>query len=108
MACLVHAAARQHHLHRGKARRTNRFTTRLRRRFWNTVNGTALNCIDTGSQVCNLVWSKNVNEIVSTHGYSQNQVVVWKYPSLTKLVSVGAWVSRTVIHTSMGRSQQHA
>ena len=40
------------------------------------------------SQVCNLVWSKNVNEIVSTHGYSQNQVVVWKYPGMTKLVSV--------------------
>ena len=25
------------------------------------------------AQVCNLVWSRNVNEIVSTHGYSQNQ-----------------------------------
>lgn len=24
-------------------------------------------------KVCNLVWSRNVNEIVSTHGYSQNQ-----------------------------------
>ena len=41
----------------------------------------------THTQVCNLVWSKNVNEIVSTHGYSQNQVVVWKYPGMTKLVS---------------------
>jgi hypothetical protein len=24
-------------------------------------------------QVCNLSWSRNVNEVVSTHGYSQNQ-----------------------------------
>ena len=31
--------------------------------------------------MCNLVWSKNVNEIVSTHGYSQNQIVVWRYPN---------------------------
>ncbi|GAB2212542.1 hypothetical protein Droror1_Dr00020515, partial [Drosera rotundifolia] len=53
-------------------------------RFWNTTNGSQLNNIDTGSQVCNLAWRKNVNEIVSTHGYSQNQVMVWKYPSLTK------------------------
>ena len=30
------------------------------------------------SQVCNLMWSKNVNEIVSTHGYSLNQIIVWK------------------------------
>jgi len=34
---------------------------------------------DTGSQVCNLLWSVNTNELVSTHGYSQNQIVVWKY-----------------------------
>lgn len=42
----------------------------------------------SGSQVCNLSWSKNVNEIVSTHGYSQNQIVVWKYPSMTKLTTL--------------------
>ncbi|GAB2299797.1 Protein FIZZY-RELATED 3 [Dionaea muscipula] len=57
-------------------------------RFWNTTNGNQLNSMDTGSQVCNLAWSKNVNEIVSTHGYSQNQVMVWKYPSLTKVATL--------------------
>jgi len=44
--------------------------------------------IDTGSQVCNLLWSKNVNEIVSTHGYSLNQIVVWKFPSMDKIVTL--------------------
>lgn len=29
-----------------------------------------------------------MNEIVSTHGYSQNQVVVWKYPTMTKLATL--------------------
>nr|POE61462.1 protein fizzy-related 3 [Quercus suber] len=43
-----------------------------------------------GSPVCNLAWSKNVNEIVSTHGYSQNQIMVWKYPSMTKTIVTGA------------------
>ncbi|GBF91790.1 hypothetical protein Rsub_04895 [Raphidocelis subcapitata] len=57
-------------------------------RFWNSATGAALSCVDTGSQVCNLAWSKNVNEIVSAHGYSQNQVVVWKYPSMTKLATL--------------------
>ena len=42
----------------------------------------------TGSQVCNLSWSKNVNEIVSTHGYSQNQIIVWKHPTMTKLATL--------------------
>ncbi|KAM7262734.1 hypothetical protein ACFE04_000417 [Oxalis oulophora] len=57
-------------------------------RFWNTTNGHQLNSIDTGSQVCNLSWSKNVNEIVSTHGYSQNQIMVWKYPSMAKVATL--------------------
>ncbi|KAK7285214.1 hypothetical protein RJT34_19976 [Clitoria ternatea] len=57
-------------------------------RFWNTTNGHQLNCVDTGSQVCNLAWSKNVNELVSTHGYSQNQIMVWKYPSLAKVATL--------------------
>lgn len=33
------------------------------------------------------MWSRNSNELVSTHGYSggpvQNQIHVWKYPSMT-------------------------
>ncbi|KAL5599015.1 hypothetical protein BROUX41_003667 [Berkeleyomyces rouxiae] len=56
--------------------------------FHDTINGTVTNQIDTGSQVCNIAWSKNSNEIVSTHGYSQNQIVVWKYPSMTQVASL--------------------
>lgn len=36
-------------------------------------------------QVCNLAWSKNVNELVSTHGFSQNQIIVWRYPTMSKV-----------------------
>lgn len=37
-----------------------------------------------------------MNEIVSTHGYSQNQVVVWKYPSMTKLTTLTGHSSRVL------------
>lgn len=57
-------------------------------RFWNTLSGSSLNKIDTGSQVCNLAWSQNCNEIVSTHGYSLNQIVVWRYPSMSKVTTL--------------------
>lgn len=56
-------------------------------RFWNTLESTLLNEIDSGSQVCNLQFSKNVNELVSTHGYSQNQIIIWKYPQSFMLIS---------------------
>lgn len=57
-------------------------------RFWNCLTGVPLHKVDTGSQVCNLMWSKNVNEIVSTHGYSLNQVIVWRYPTMQKIATL--------------------
>ncbi|KAL3798307.1 hypothetical protein ACHAW5_010644 [Stephanodiscus triporus] len=57
-------------------------------RFWNCLTGHGINSIDTGSQVCNLAFSKNCNELVSTHGYSLNQIVVWKYPSMQKIATL--------------------
>jgi len=47
-----------------------------------------MNAIETGSQVCNLLFSKNANEIVSTHGYSDNAIVIWKYPSMKKIATL--------------------
>lgn len=29
-----------------------------------------------------------MNELVSAHGYSQNQIIVWKYPSMAKLATL--------------------
>lgn len=57
-------------------------------RFWNTLTGQSLQYVDTGSQVCNLAWSKHSNELVSTHGYSQNQILIWKYPSMVQLAKL--------------------
>ncbi|TVU37041.1 hypothetical protein EJB05_19008, partial [Eragrostis curvula] len=46
--------------------------------------------------VCNLAWCKNVNEIVSTHGYSQNQIMVWKYPSMSKVATLTGHTMRVL------------
>lgn len=54
-------------------------------KFWNTNSGAVLNSIDTGSQVCSLLWSKHQREICSSHGFSENQLILWKYPSMTKI-----------------------
>jgi cell division cycle 20-like protein 1 (cofactor of APC complex) len=74
-------------------------------RFWNTLNGSRLQAIDTGSQVCNLMWSKNSNEVVSTHGYSLNQIIVWKYPTMTKLATLTGHTYR-VLYLAMSPDGQ--
>eukprot|EP01067_Filipodium_phascolosomae_P002170 Filipodium_phascolosomae@DN2316_c0_g1_i4.p1 len=65
-------------------------------RLWNCTNNTSIGATDTGSQVCNMHWSKNVNEIVSSHGYSLNQIVVWKFPSMFKVAVLPGHSSRVL------------
>jgi cell division cycle protein 20 (cofactor of APC complex) len=57
-------------------------------RMWNTATGACLNAVDTKSQVCQLLWSTNYRELISSHGFSQNQLTVWKYPSMTKVAEL--------------------
>ena len=57
-------------------------------RFWNTSTFKNILKYDTGSQVCNLVFSKTSNELISTHGFSLNQINVWKLPYMQKIATL--------------------
>ncbi|KAJ2747108.1 substrate-specific activator of APC-dependent proteolysis [Coemansia sp. BCRC 34301] len=65
-------------------------------RLWNTHEGTALGSHDTRSQVCNLSWSHDGDELVSTHGYSENHVVVWKYPAMHPIALLSGHTKRVL------------
>jgi len=69
-------------------------------RFYNTLTGAVVNTIDTKSQVCSLVWSKTEKEILSSHGFSQNQLTVWKYPTMVKVGELTGHTER-VLHTAL-------
>ena len=58
-------------------------------KFWNTHTGACLNSVDTGSEVSALLWSKNNRELLSSHGFAQNQLTLWKYPSMVKMAELG-------------------
>ena len=68
--------------------------------FWNTTTGALLQEIDTNSQVCSLVWSKHEKEILSSHGFTQNQLTLWKYPSMVKVSELTGHQSR-VLHLAV-------
>jgi len=75
-------------------------TADRRIKFWNTLTNECIKSIDTGSQVCNLMFSKNVNELVSTHGYSLNQINIWSYPRIHKIATLTGHTYR-VLYLSM-------
>lgn len=39
-------------------------------------------------QISSLVFAPNYKELVSAHGYAHNNVVIWKYPSLSKVAEL--------------------
>jgi WD40 repeat protein len=48
-------------------------------KFWNTNEMKMVDSIDTTSQVCDIAFSRITNEFVTTHGYSENLILVWDY-----------------------------
>ncbi len=68
-------------------------------RFRNTLTGETLRSVDTGSQVCNLIFGKTINELVSTHGYSFNEINIWKYPKMEKVSTLMGHTMRVLYLT---------
>jgi len=69
-------------------------------RIWNTTNMNQLHSMDTGSQVSSIVWNSEYRELISGHGFSQNQLTVWKYPSLAKVADLTGHTSRILLLVS--------
>lgn len=65
-------------------------------KFWNVNNGQLMNSVDTKSQVCGLLFSKNYKELISAHGYVNNQLTIWKYPSMTKQIDLMGHTGRVL------------
>jgi cell division cycle 20, cofactor of APC complex len=66
-------------------------------KFWNMSTGQCINSVDTNSQVCSILWSKHDKELVTSHGFSKNQLTVWKYPTMSKIAELSGHTSR-VLH----------
>jgi len=73
--------------------------------FWNSTTGARVNSIETGSQVTTLRWSNSYKEIVSSHGFPNNELCVWSYPSLVKCAEIPAHEAR-VLHSTLSPDGQ--
>jgi len=53
--------------------------------LWNASSGRLLMAADAESQVTGIAWGQQEKELVTAHGYSRNQLSLWKSPTLVKL-----------------------
>lgn len=63
-------------------------------RFYNSSNGECINKINTKSQISSVIWSKQNEEVLSSHGHSKHQISVWNYKDLSKIADLTGHESR--------------
>jgi len=69
-------------------------------RFYNTSNRELVRAVPTNSQVCSLQWSRSSRELISAHGFSQNQITLWEYPHMSRTAELTGHTAR-VLHTAL-------
>jgi cell division cycle 20-like protein 1 (cofactor of APC complex) len=65
-------------------------------KLWNTNTMKMVESIDTTSQVCNILFSKTTNEFISTHGYSENLILLWDYKTLEVIATLKGHKDRVI------------
>lgn len=53
-----------------------------------STSSLCLHGISASLQVCSILWSTTYKEFISGHGFAQNQLVIWKYPTMAKVTEL--------------------
>ena len=69
-------------------------------KFWDSVSGNSLSTLHTGSQVTSIKFSKSCKEFITSHGYAENKMCIYKYPNLQLVGDVEGHESR-ILHTAL-------
>eukprot|EP00826_Nyctotherus_ovalis_P004540 TRINITY_DN10993_c0_g1_i2.p1 TRINITY_DN10993_c0_g1~~TRINITY_DN10993_c0_g1_i2.p1 ORF type:complete len:350 (+),score=47.54 TRINITY_DN10993_c0_g1_i2:435-1484(+) len=57
-------------------------------RVWDTCNRECEEVVKVNSQVSSLQFNKKYKEVVSSHGFHENQITVWSYPHMKKIADL--------------------
>ena len=68
-------------------------------KIFNCDNNKIIKNVDTGSQVCSIVWNKKEREIISSHGFNKNQITIWNYQKMKKICELKGHMSRVLYLT---------
>jgi len=68
-------------------------------KIFNCDNNKIIKNVDTGSQVCSIIWNKKEREIISSHGFNKNQITIWNYQKMKKICELKGHMSRVLYLT---------
>ena len=68
-------------------------------KIFNCDSNKIIKNVDTGSQVCAVLWNKKEREIISSHGFNKNQITIWNYQKMKKVCELKGHMSRVLYLT---------
>ena len=63
---------------------------------WNVRTRELINERDTGSQICSILFSKQTNDLITGHGYPNNEITIWRTNGLKKVGSINGHAERVL------------
>jgi cell division cycle protein 20 (cofactor of APC complex) len=66
-------------------------------KIWNIYNGNVLQTRNAKSQISCILWSKKHKELISSHGFRQNKLTIWKYPEMTRVCNLTGHTARILM-----------
>lgn len=73
-------------------------------KFWDVDSGKTLRSVNVDSQVCTLAYLSKYKELVTGHGFQENDLKLWKCSDMKLVSSFGSHDSR-VLHTALSPDQ---
>lgn len=74
-------------------------------RFWDVDDKKEEKCLDVESQVCNIKFMSRYKEMITSHGYVQNNICVWKVSGMNCISSFGKHEAR-VLHIALSPDEK--
>ena len=68
-------------------------------KIWNVNNGKIEKQVKVGAQICNIFWTKDTNEIISTQGFDYNNIIFWNESEMKMTGSIRSHHARILYAT---------
>jgi len=65
-------------------------------KFWDSLTGECLKSYQTESQVCSMLFNPMEKELVTAHGFMENSINVWRYPTMEVVAELKGHKSRVL------------
>ena len=65
-------------------------------KFWDTLSGECIKSHQTESQICSMLFNPLEKELISSHGFTTNNITIWRYPEMDVVAELKGHKSRVL------------